>query len=74
MNEVKKIDKKKSIIKLLFSVIIIASIIIVLLLILKLLGLDDISQEKLQEIISSYGALGPIVFIVVSFLPSILFL
>ena len=68
MSEVKKIDKKKSIIRLLFSVIILSAFIIVLLLVLKLLGLDDISQEKLQEIISSYGALGPIVFIVVSFL------
>ena len=70
MNEVKKIDKKKSIIRLLISIIVIAAIVIVLFLILKLFGLTDISQEVLQEKISSYGALGPFAFIIVSFLQS----
>jgi uncharacterized membrane protein YdjX (TVP38/TMEM64 family) len=68
MNEVKKIDKKKATIRLVFSIIIIITLLLILFLIAKILGFEKISQEKLQEIISSYGALGPIVFIVFSFL------
>ena len=67
-----KIDKKKTIIRLLFSIIIIFSLIIVICLILKILNINDITQEKLQQIISSYGALGPIVFILLSFMQVII--
>ena len=64
----RKIDIKKSIIKLIISLIIIAGIILIGYVILDCLGLTHLTQEQLQDKISSFGALGPIIFIVVSFL------
>jgi uncharacterized membrane protein YdjX (TVP38/TMEM64 family) len=66
--EHKKIDVKKSIIKLILSLIIIGGIVLILYVVMDCLGLTNLTQQQLQDKISSFGALGPIIFIIVSFL------
>lgn len=63
-----KFNYKKMIIKIVISLLIIGLILLGGYLLLKHFNLLDLSQEQLQEIVSSYGALGPIVFIFISFL------
>lgn len=64
----RKIDIKKTIIKLVVSLIIITGIILIGYVILDCLGLTNLTQEQLQTEIEKFGAWGPIIFIVVSFL------
>lgn len=64
----KKINKKNLILRLTISFIIIGILLLSMYLIFKKLGFTDMSKEQLQEKIASYGAWGPIAFIVVSFL------
>lgn len=64
----RKIDIKKSIIKLIISLIIIAGIILIGYVVLDCLGLTNLTQEQLQDKISEFKAWGPIIFIVLSFL------
>lgn len=70
MNEkpVSKIDKKKTIKRLIISIVIIALLIGIFALIFKALGVFDLSREQLQEKIARAGALGPLIFILLSFL------
>ena len=70
MNEkpVSKIDKKKTIKRLIISIIIIALLIGIFALVFKALGVFDLSREQLQEKIARAGALGPLIFILLSFL------
>ncbi len=64
----KKIDKKKMIIRLLISLLIVGILILLLYLLFRHFGLDKLTKEQLQEKIASYGAWGPIAFIILSFL------
>lgn len=66
--ERKKIDVKKSIIKLTISTIILSGILLITYVILDCLNLTHLSQQELQSHIEKFGALGPIVFIIISFL------
>ena len=62
-------DENKKIIKrLLVSALIIGAVIGAVYLVLHLLGFTDLTEEQLQEMIASTGAIAPIVFIIVSFL------
>ena len=64
-------SKKKSIIKLLLFVIVLAAIITAV----KLTGLDEyLDKERLQSWINSFGAWGPIVFILIYSIAPSLFL
>lgn len=64
----RKIDIKKSILKLIISMIIIVGILGIIYLILDYFNLTSLTKEQLQKQIASFGSLGPIIFIVVSFL------
>lgn len=62
-------DENKKIIKrLLVSALIIGAVIGAVYLVLHLLGFTNLTEEQLQEMIASTGAIAPIVFIIVSFL------
>ena len=61
-------DKKVFIKKLIISVLTIALIVGLLYLIMYLLGWTDLTREELQAYIESKGALGPIIYIFISFL------
>ncbi len=63
-----KIDKKKMIIKLLISFLIVIILVLLLYLLFRHLGFHKLTKEQLQDKIASYGALGPIAFIILSFL------
>lgn len=63
-----KIDKKKTIKRLIISIVIIALLIGIFALVFKALGVFDLSREQLQEKIARAGALGPLIFILLSFL------
>lgn len=63
-----KINKKKMIKRLLLSTLVIIIIALILYFIFKKLGLLNISKEELQDKIASFGALGPFIFIILSFL------
>lgn len=70
MNEkpVNKIDKKKTIKRAILSFLLIALIMGIIALVFKLLGVFDLTREQLQEKIARAGALGPLIFILLSFL------
>ena len=59
---------KKVICKLLFALLIGIIFLFIMYLVLKDLGLTNISEEKIKEIVSSYGALAPIVFTFLTFM------
>ena len=63
-----KIDIKASIFKLFLSLILIGGLILLTYVILDCFDLTNLTQKELQEKIEAFGALGPIVFIVISFL------
>lgn len=64
-------SKKKSVIKLLLFVIVLAAIVTTV----KLTGLDEyLDKERLQSWINSFGALGPIIFILIYSIAPSLFL
>lgn len=64
----RKIDVKKSIVKLLMSLVIIGIVLLAFYLILHHFNLTNLTKEQLQDRIASYGSLGPLIFIFVSFL------
>lgn len=66
--ERKKTDVKKSIIKLIISIIILLGILLITYVLLDCFNLTKLTQQELQTHIEKFGALGPIVFIVISFL------
>ena len=65
-------DETKKNIKVIFRLLLLAVICIVLVIglghVLALFGLDQLTEEQIQEMISGYGAWGPIVFIFFTFL------
>ena len=61
-------ENKKIILKLLLFVLLIGVIIAVGYLVLHLLGWTKLTQEQLQEIVKSTGAVAPLIFILISFL------
>ena len=61
-------EKKKTILKLLFSLIIISIIVVVFYFIFKHFGLSNLSKEEMQIFIESTGVWAPIVFITITFL------
>lgn len=63
-----KINIKKTIIRALITLAVLGLLILIGYFIFKSLGLTNISKEQLQEKLSSYGALAPLAFIVLSFL------
>ncbi len=63
-----KKETKDSLFKLISSVAVIGGILLAGYLILDYFGLTELSQEQIQEYVSSTGAIAPIVFIFVSFL------
>lgn len=64
----KKVNKKKMIIRILITALILIGLLCIFYFIFKKIGWIHLSKEKLQEKIASYGALGPIIFIIISFL------
>ena len=66
--ENRKIDVKKTIIKLVSSIIVIAIFVVLLLVLFKALGIDSLNEEKIQQEISKLGVWAPLAFIVLSFL------
>lgn len=64
----KKKKRRKFIIKIIFSTIVIIGILVGLYFLLKHFGILDLTEEELQEYIASFGAWGPIIFIIISFL------
>lgn len=66
--ENKKIDVKKTIIKLVSSIIVIAIFVVLLLVLFKALGIDSLNEEKIQTEISKLGVWAPLAFIFLSFL------
>lgn len=68
MEERKKVDIKKSIMKLLVSLLIIGFLVLGIYLLLRHFNLLNLSQEQLQNEIQKFGMWGPLVFIMVSFL------
>lgn len=66
--ENKKIDVKKTIIKLVSSIIVIAIFVVLLLALFKALGIDSLNEEKIQTEISKLGVWAPLAFIFLSFL------
>ena len=66
-----KDDTKKNI-KVVLRLLLLATVCIVLVIglghLLTLFGLDQLTEEQIQEMISAYGAWGPIVFIIFTFL------
>ena len=60
-------EKKKIIIKLIVSVVAVAALAILGYIIFRHFGLDDITQEEIQALIESKGAVAPLIFILVSF-------
>lgn len=63
-----KAETKQSIKKLILSCLVIGALLGALYLVMYLLGWTDLSQEELQEFITSQGAVAPLVFILISFL------
>ena len=66
--EHRKIDIKHTLIRLAFSIIIILGIIIITYVLLDHFNLTNLTHSELQSKIEAFGALGPIVFIIISFL------
>ena len=64
----KKIDWKKTILKLIISILILGLIIVGFYLLFRYLGWTSLTKEQLQEKISSFGIWAPLVFILASFL------
>ncbi len=64
----KKIDIKKMIVKLLIGLIALLLLFLVVFLILKHLGLTDLNQEQIQDIVQKAGIYGKIVFVAITFL------
>lgn len=67
-----RMNKKKILKKIIGSAIVLIIIIILLYLVFKSLGLTNISQEELQEFISSTGVVAPLIYILLTFLQVIL--
>ncbi|MBQ8416531.1 MAG: TVP38/TMEM64 family protein [Clostridia bacterium] len=63
-----KAETKQSIKKLILSCLVIGALLGALYLVMYLLGWTDLSQEELQALITSQGAVAPLVFILISFL------
>ena len=61
-------EKKKTILKLLFSLIIISIIVVVFYILFRHFGLNDLSKEEMQIFIESTGVWAPIIFITITFL------
>ena len=61
-------ENKKIILRLSLFVVIIAVIILIGYLIFHLLGWTKMTQEELQKVIKSTGAVAPLIFILISFL------
>lgn len=61
-------EKKKTILKLLFSLIIILIIVVIFYFIFRHFGLNNLSKEEMQKFIESTGAWAPIIFILITFL------
>lgn len=61
-------DNLKIIWRLLLSVLIVGVVIGAVYLLMYLLGIHDLSQEELRAYISSFGAIAPIVYVLISFL------
>ena len=63
-----KVETKKMLSKLLFSALIIGAVVLGVYLLMKHFGLIELTREELGEYIKSFGIIGPLVFIVVTFL------
>ncbi len=63
-----KVETKKMLSKLLFSALIIGGVVLGVYLLMKHFGLTELTREELGEYIKSFGIIGPLVFIVVTFL------
>lgn len=61
-------DTKQTIIKLILSALVIGVIVVGVYFLMKHFGLTELSREQLADYIKSFGVIGPIVFIVVTFL------
>ena len=64
----KKINWKKTILKLSIGILVLALFFLAIYLILKHYGYDNLTQEQLQNIVSQTGIYGKLVFILISFL------
>lgn len=64
----KKLKGKKIILRIILSIIVIGAILVGVYFLLKSFGITDLTREELQELITSTGAVAPLVFILVSFL------
>ncbi len=65
---VKSRENLKVALRLLLSVAIVGAIIGLIYLVMYLLDIHDLTQEQLRDYIASYGAVAPIIYVVVSFL------
>lgn len=63
-----KKENLKIIWRLLLSVAVVGSVIGLVYLVMYLLGIHDLTQDELREYIASFGAIAPIVYVVISFL------
>ena len=63
-----KAETKKSIIKLILSGLVIGAVVLGVYFLMKHFGLTELTREQLGDYIQSFGVIGPIVFIVVTFL------
>lgn len=63
-----KEENKKRLIKLSLTVVAVGVLVLAVYLLMKKLGIDNLTQEQLQEIIKKQGAKAPIAFIIVTFL------
>lgn len=61
-------DTKQTILKLILSALVIGVIVVGVYFLMKHFGLTELSREQLADYIKSFGVIGPIVFIVVTFL------
>ncbi|MBP5356861.1 MAG: TVP38/TMEM64 family protein [Clostridia bacterium] len=64
----KKGNWKKPVIKIIISVIVLAGIIVGAYFLFKHFGIIDLTREKLQEYVASFGPVAPIIFMLASFL------
>jgi len=63
-----KVETKNVIKRLILSGLVIGAVVLAVYLLMKELGLTELTREELGDYIASFGAIGPIVFVVVTFL------
>lgn len=61
-------ETKKTILRLVASVLVIGILLVIVYGMMKRLGWTDLSQERLQELVKSAGAIAPLVYILISFI------